>query len=137
MPLSVPLVRSRFSVHVPTRARQAGAEEATDSTWERMWSGTRAGKYYQNFGNSTDATDYVGDLIAYASTIYDAELETNSQSASTATVAVYEVTLVSEVVAVSVMSGGQVATHGTAPGSDGSRLQDIGPGEAAIHLPSG
>ena len=34
-------------------------------------------EYYQKFGNSTDATDYAADLIAYTSSIYSAELATS------------------------------------------------------------
>ena len=34
---------------------------------------------YQKFGNVDDAVDYVGDLVAYSSTIYDAELLTDLQ----------------------------------------------------------
>ncbi|MCP4903180.1 MAG: hypothetical protein GY906_39970 [bacterium] len=33
-------------------------------------------QFYQKFGNVLDATNYIGDLIAYASTIYDAEVDT-------------------------------------------------------------
>jgi len=34
-------------------------------------------EFFQLFGNSTDATDYVGDLFAYASTIYESEVNTS------------------------------------------------------------
>ncbi len=34
-------------------------------------------EYWQRFGNATDATDYVGDLIAYTSGIYAAEVDTS------------------------------------------------------------
>ena len=34
-------------------------------------------EFFQLFGNTTDATDYVGDLFAYASTIYEAEVNTS------------------------------------------------------------
>jgi len=45
------------------------ARMAIETDWE----------YYQIFGNPTAATDYIGDLIAFSSTIYDAELETDLQ----------------------------------------------------------
>src|SRR5207249_4065117 len=34
-------------------------------------------EFYQMFGNETDAVDYIGDLFAYASTIYEAEVNTS------------------------------------------------------------
>jgi hypothetical protein len=34
-------------------------------------------EYYQLFGNTTDATDYAGDIISYASGVYDAEVDTS------------------------------------------------------------
>jgi hypothetical protein len=34
-------------------------------------------EFFQRFGNTTDATDYVGDLFAYASTIYESEVNTS------------------------------------------------------------
>ena len=34
-------------------------------------------EFYQLFGNETDAIDYVGDLFAYSSTIYETEVNTN------------------------------------------------------------
>ncbi len=43
------------------------ARIAIESDWE----------YYNNFGNTTDATNYAGDLIAYSSVMYTAELDTS------------------------------------------------------------
>jgi hypothetical protein len=34
-------------------------------------------EFYNKFGNATDATDYVADIIAYGSTIYSAEVNTS------------------------------------------------------------
>jgi len=34
-------------------------------------------EYFQKFGNAQDAADYAGDLIAYTSAIYEAELDTS------------------------------------------------------------
>lgn len=34
-------------------------------------------QYYQKFGSTTDATNYIGDLVAYASTIYSDEVDTS------------------------------------------------------------
>ncbi len=45
------------------------ARMAIETDWE----------YYQIFGNTTAATDYIGDLIAFSSTIYDAEVDTDLQ----------------------------------------------------------
>lgn len=42
---------------------------AVETDWE----------YYLKFGNVTDATAYVGDVFAYASAIYDAEIHTDLQ----------------------------------------------------------
>lgn len=34
-------------------------------------------EFYNLFGNTTDATDYIGDLIAFSSTVYSAEVDTS------------------------------------------------------------
>lgn len=34
-------------------------------------------EFYQNFGNATDATDYIGDIIGYGSIMYSAEVDTS------------------------------------------------------------
>lgn len=64
-----PADRLRVRSEVTAAATNHTARVAVETDWE----------FFQLFGNATDATDYVGDLIGYASGIYDAEIATDLQ----------------------------------------------------------
>lgn len=65
-----PADRSRTRSEVTAAATTSyTARVAVETDWE----------FFQRFGNATDATDYVGDLIGYASGVYDAEMATDLQ----------------------------------------------------------
>lgn len=60
-------VRPLRAAAVPMRGSSYQATIAFETDFE----------YYQQFGNTTDATDYIGDLVAYSSTLYQSEVSTS------------------------------------------------------------
>ena len=59
-----------------SRGAAAGAGASAGGSYTARIAVETDWEFYQRFGNSQDATDYIGDLFAYLSTIYATEVDT-------------------------------------------------------------
>jgi len=70
-------VRGDVDLTTTTGFRPASATATAKASYTARVAIETDYEYYQLFGNTTDATDYAGDIISYASGVYDAELDTS------------------------------------------------------------
>ena len=64
-----PLVGDPLQTQALAQLISHTARIAIETDWE----------FFQKFGNATAATDYIGDLVGYSSTLYGAEIDTSLQ----------------------------------------------------------
>ena len=75
------LTGDRIPIQAPPRATDSSTSPVTGiysaATYNARIAIESDFEYYQRFGNITDATNYAADLIAFASTVYTAEVDTS------------------------------------------------------------
>ncbi|NOT55952.1 MAG: hypothetical protein HOP18_15240, partial [Deltaproteobacteria bacterium] len=67
--VGTPLVGDSLQTQALSQLISHTARIAIETDWE----------FFQKFGNATAATDYIGDLVGYSSTLYGAEIDTSLQ----------------------------------------------------------